>query len=82
LGESDDGRAPPRAVREVNEDIDVVHGLQVLTGIRYERGLEMLSVDSISGAVPGSQLSALTHPASLPGQSVHLNQDLPPRFQG
>lgn len=41
LGEGDDGRAPPGAILEVHEDVDIVHGLQVLVGIRQERRLEV-----------------------------------------
>src|SRR4051794_4957279 len=42
LRKGDGGRAPPGAVLEIHEDIDVVDGLHVLAGIRQERGLELL----------------------------------------
>lgn len=70
LGRSHDGRPPPRAVREVDKDIDVVHGLQILTRVRHERVLEVVCTDPVDGSVPGPRLSVLAHRVSLAGRSA------------
>lgn len=48
---SDDGAAPPGAVHQPHFDIDVVHRLQILDGIRQGYGLEPFCVDSVPGPV-------------------------------